>query len=90
MACLDIPSDVLADIGPSVLLREEGIGRVEAAVPHIIVGGLHCSGALSVIEYALMGALRVSFPYLTVVNKEISGVADDECVLMIQDMFRPL
>ena len=81
VACPDVPSDVLANIGPPVPLQEEGIGCVEAMVPCIIVG--HCSGALSVIEYALMGTLQVSFPYLAMVDKEISSIADNECVLMI-------
>ena len=99
MACLpkltdvarpDIPSDVLANVGPPVPLRKEGVGRVETAVPRIIVSGFHRSGTLSVIKSALMRALRVTFPYLTAVDKEISGVADDECVLMIRDIFRTL
>ena len=90
VARLDVPSNVLANIGPPVPLREEGVGCVEAAVPRIIVDGLHCSGALSIIEYVLMGALWVSFPYLAMIDKEISGVADDECVLVIRDMFWPL
>ena len=86
----DIPSDVLADIAPPVPLRKEGVSCIEPAVPRIIVSSLHRSDALSVVKYALMSTLQVAFPYLTMVNKEISGIADDEHILMIEDIFQTL
>ena len=87
VARMDIPSDVLADIGPPVPLRKEGVGHVESTVPRIIVSGFHRFGVLSVVKYVLMSTLWVMFPYLTMVDKEISSVADDECILMIGDIF---
>jgi hypothetical protein len=84
----DIPSNVLANIGPPVPLREEGVGHVESVVPCIVVGGLHHSGVLSIVEYALMGTLWVALPYLATIDEEVSGIADDECVLMIADAVR--
>ena len=62
------------NIGPLDSHHEEGIGCIETMVLYIIVSSLHRSGVLSVIEYVLMSTMWVTFPYLAIVNKEISGM----------------
>ena len=60
------------NIGPLDSHHKEGIGCIETMVLYIIVSSLHRSGVLFVIEYVLMNTMWVTFPYLAIVNKEIS------------------
>jgi hypothetical protein len=56
---------------------------VEAAVPDVVVSGLHSLSALSFEENTLVLALRVALPEYTVCSEEAASVANGDSVLMI-------
>ena len=64
------PSDVLAHKGPPVAFCCKRISQIETTVPNIIVRCYHCCDSLALVEYPLVGTLRVALPEDIVINKE--------------------
>ena len=70
MTSANKPSDVPAHKGPPVAFCCERVSRIETAVPNIVVRRYHRCDSLALVEYPLVGALRVALPEDIVVDEE--------------------
>ncbi len=87
MASAYVPREVTTDEGPPVSFGEESMRCVVAAVSCVIVRCYHCFYALNMVEDSFVGSLRVTLPQDVVIDEESGGVADDQGIFMIGDVF---
>ena len=59
--------------------------REESAVSGVIMSRDNGVNLLAMVEYPLVGALRIPLPEDAVVSEETGGVTDDEGILVVGD-----